>query len=269
MHRMFFIECYSCRGDTSFVQRTCVILLRVESEEGGNMHSPPLPDEQTIPHNQEDFATQQISAKDFEAVEKRKQRRVSAFVPRLLLGMIVGIIVALCVFLLYGSPISTGRNGSVVKGKVRSVRMPTEAGSAGTTPAVSPTVTRGPMQVAVGTTATPVVRATPTMIATQVVTPTPSPTLVPTPSPTAPLVPTDTPTPLTGVNGNPWGYDFVPGQRIYTTPADFCRYFTCISDFENGNGYVVECSDGQYSRLGGKHGTCSHHGRVVQPLYSH
>lgn len=84
----------------------------------------------------------------------------------------------------------------------------------------------------------------------------------PTPKPTQPPV-------HTGVNGNPWGYDFNTGSLIYNPPADFCNYFNCISSFWNGSGFVNECSDGTYSLSGGHSGDCSHHGGEWRPLYSH
>jgi len=208
-----------------------------------------------------------------------KGQRGGRSVGRPLLGLIAGVLVALSVFILYSSPTSSESNITTMNGRILSAGMPTERVSVGSTPSVSST--RVPMQMAAGTTVTPYVGITPTPIANQSLTPTLSPTvaasptvtstptMTPTPTDTPTPAPTPTPTPTTGVNGNPWGYDFVPGNRIYTTPTDFCRYFACISNFTNGKGYVVECSDGQYSRLGGKSGTCYHHGKVVQPLYSH
>ncbi|WP_201384161.1 hypothetical protein [Ktedonobacter sp. SOSP1-85] len=114
-------------------------------------------------------------------------------------------------------------------------------------------------------------------------TPTPSPTPKPSPTPT-PKPPTPTPVPTqlpppptptlvpaqaSGVNGNPWGYNFTPGNVIYSPPGAFCTYFSCISSFWNGHGYVEECQDGMYSKSGGIRGSCSHHGGDLQSLYSH
>ena len=116
---------------------------------------------------------------------------------------------------------------------------------------------------------------------TQVPSPTPRPTQKPAPTPTAkptiapthapqPTQPPATPTPCPGVNCNPWGYNFVsPGNYIYSPPAAFCSYFSCISNFPNGKGYVVECQDNMYSKSGGIQGACSTHGGVLRPLYSH
>lgn len=112
---------------------------------------------------------------------------------------------------------------------------------------------------------TPTVDAAPTDTPTDVPTPTPKPTPKPTPTAAAP-----TPTPAhTGVNGNPWGYDFTPGNLIYDPPADFCSYFACISSFWNGRGFVNECNDETYSKSGGISGDCSRHGGEMRPLYSH
>lgn len=116
-------------------------------------------------------------------------------------------------------------------------------------------------------TATPTTAPTATPIPTD--TPQPAPTQVPTTAPTQ-VPPTATPTPVhTGVNGNPWGYDFVPGNAITSPPAAFCNYFACIANFWNGHGYVEECSDSMYSLSGGIRGVCSHHGGAMQELYSH
>jgi hypothetical protein len=89
------------------------------------------------------------------------------------------------------------------------------------------------------------------------------PTPTPKPRPTAtprPPAPTSTPKP-TGVNGNPWGYNFSCCNYISSPPANFCSYFNCIPSFwKSTNGYVEECSDGTYSHSGGRSGSCSYHG---------
>jgi len=76
-------------------------------------------------------------------------------------------------------------------------------------------------------------------------------------------------TPKIGVNGNPWGYDFTSGRVITAPPLAFCRYFSCIANFPQGRGYVVECRDLRYSRSGGIRGACSSHRGVYRPLYDH
>ncbi len=91
----------------------------------------------------------------------------------------------------------------------------------------------------------------------------------PLPTPRATAKPNPTPTPCSGVNCNPWGYNFSPGQFIYSPPSDFCAYFSCIDNFPNGHGYVIECHDGQYSKSGGRQGACSDHNGVWRPLYAH
>lgn len=88
----------------------------------------------------------------------------------------------------------------------------------------------------------------------------------PTVLPQAPVKPTPV---KTGVNGNPWGYDFSPGATILSPPADFCSYFACIPSFWKGQGYVVECQDGMYAKSGGRPGSCSHHGSEKAVLYVH
>ena len=126
-------------------------------------------------------------------------------------------------------------------------------------------------------TATPKPKPSPTPVPS----PTPTTAPVPTPEPTQPPAPANQPVqqpvqqapppaaPPTGVNGNPWGYDFNPGNYIYSPNSGFCGYFSCISNFWNGNGYVEECNDGMYGKSGGIQGSCSHHGGNMRPLYSH
>jgi hypothetical protein len=107
--------------------------------------------------------------------------------------------------------------------------------------------------------------------------PKPSPSVSASPSPSqsaaapaAPLPPPPPPPPPpTGVNGNPWGYDFNPGNYITAPPSAFCTYFNCIASFWSGHGYVMECVDTTYSLSGGIQGSCSHHGGNYRPLYSH
>jgi hypothetical protein len=103
--------------------------------------------------------------------------------------------------------------------------------------------------------------------------PTPTPTPQPTIAPTQAVQPTQPPTPTPpacrAVNGNPWCYNFSPGNLIYNPPSNFCDYFGCIASFGNGSGYVVECQDTLYSSSGGMQGACSHHGGVMRPLYAH
>src|SRR5712691_7370949 len=72
-----------------------------------------------------------------------------------------------------------------------------------------------------------------------------------------------------GVNNNPWGYNFNPGNNIYDPPTDFDKYFNTINYFDKGKGYVVQCNDGMYSKSGGIRGSCSHHHGEGSPLYSH
>jgi hypothetical protein len=84
----------------------------------------------------------------------------------------------------------------------------------------------------------------------------------------------NTATPQTGVNNNPYGYDFDDtGNRIYDEePPDFCDYFKCASDFWTNiplGGYVVECQDGQFSHTGGTKYACAGHNGVKRVLYWH
>jgi hypothetical protein len=135
------------------------------------------------------------------------------------------------------------------------------------TPA-TPTPTAPTHQAALPLSPTVTDTPTPTPSPTPTPTPTPKPALAPTHAP-QPTPPPPTPTPCPGVNCNPWGYNFIPGNYIYSPPSAFCTYFHCITNFFNGHGYVVECKDGEYSKSGGLKGACSYHGGVLRPLYSH
>lgn len=71
-----------------------------------------------------------------------------------------------------------------------------------------------------------------------------------------------------GAPSNPYGYNFCGnGQVIYSPPADFCSLFTCVGNFVEGRGYVVQCVDGKFSKSGGRPGACSGHGGVGRRLY--
>lgn len=148
-------------------------------------------------------------------------------------------------------------------------------GSTSTTTPPTPTPANKPAAVVV----------TPTEAVTQhitnppvTVTARPQPTITPKPQPTAQSTPRPTPhpptpTPCPGINCNPWGYTFSPGNLIYYPPSGFCNYFICIASFyssdDPGDGYIVQCSDGTFSQSGGERGACSSHGGVSRPLYSH
>lgn len=63
-----------------------------------------------------------------------------------------------------------------------------------------------------------------------------------------------------GATENPWGYTFCTGSTITDPPREFCQYFSCIGNFWNGRGYVVQCRDGMFGKSGGIQGSCSGHG---------
>ena len=132
------------------------------------------------------------------------------------------------------------------------------------TPTVSPNI------VPTSTTA-PIETPVPTVAPTQRPVPTPVPTQAPVPTvaPTQPPQPTQPPP--TGTNGNPWGFNFVTGNLIYSPPSAFCgQYFSCVSTFWTAtHGYVVECANGLYSHSGGVRGACSRDGGPSAILYSH
>ncbi len=103
--------------------------------------------------------------------------------------------------------------------------------------------------------------------------PTPQPTIAPTHAPVQSQPPQPTPPSCQAIYGNPWCYNFVPGNLIYSPPSGFCTYFTCIPTFvepdDPGDGYIVQCGDGLFSQSGGERGACSYHKGVMRPLYSH
>jgi hypothetical protein len=210
------------------------------------MAPPPFPPNNLLEHRLRRYLRQ------FWSWYRTKSRRVQIIVA-------CGIILALCVF--YGSAAA-----------IVSTNLQTPTAQA--TPTNTPTQDTSLLALTPADTPTDVPTDTP--IPTD--TPTPEPTATPTPhlavQPTPTARPQPTPTPHhTGVNGNPWGYDFNPGNYITYPPSGFCSYFNCIATFyasdDPGDGYVVECSDSTYSQSGGESGACSSHGGVMRPLYAH
>ncbi len=119
-------------------------------------------------------------------------------------------------------------------------------------------VAANPSQNSAAITTTMATADIPTVVATDTPPPTPVPAAVPT------LSALDK-----GVSSNPWGYDFSPGSFITAPPATFCSYFSCITGFWNGQGYVEECQDGTYTLAGGVGGDCDANGGDLRPLYYH
>lgn len=132
--------------------------------------------------------------------------------------------------------------------------------------------TTGPTQAVATSTASPTAQPTATSAPTATARPQPTATTKPIPQPTAtpkPIPqPTATPKPCIpgAVNCNPWGYNFNCCNYIYSPPSNFCSYFSCINNFWNGVGYVMECQDGMYSKSGGRSGSCSWHGGNLRAL---
>ena len=52
---------------------------------------------------------------------------------------------------------------------------------------------------------------------------------------------------------------FVARVRSESKPG-FCSAHSCISNFDNGHGYILQCADGMWSHSGGLQGACSNHG---------
>lgn len=49
-------------------------------------------------------------------------------------------------------------------------------------------------------------------------------------------------------------------QSAPTDSGSFCDTHACIANFDEGNGYIVQCADGMWSQSGGLSGACSYHG---------
>jgi hypothetical protein len=47
--------------------------------------------------------------------------------------------------------------------------------------------------------------------------------------------------------------------------SGFCSTHSCIGNFDNGRGSVVQCADGEWSHSGGLPGACSGHGGENAP----
>lgn len=75
--------------------------------------------------------------------------------------------------------------------------------------------------------------------------------------------------PSIGIYGNPWGYDFRPGQLIYHPPAQFCHYFSCVQPFWHQKGFIVQCRDQYFIRVGGLENACVGRQGLLHVLYSH
>lgn len=67
-----------------------------------------------------------------------------------------------------------------------------------------------------------------------------------------PTTSTSTSTPEPSVEG--------PGSFSHVTDAQFCSTHACIENFPNGNGFIIQCADGDWSHSGGVSGACSDHG---------
>lgn len=50
---------------------------------------------------------------------------------------------------------------------------------------------------------------------------------------------------------------------VTDTAGGFCAAHSCIPNFDEGNGSIAMCADGQYSQSGGVQGACSHHGGLA------
>jgi hypothetical protein len=62
-----------------------------------------------------------------------------------------------------------------------------------------------------------------------------------------------------GATSNGLGADSGSGSGS-DTGGDFCTTHTCIGDWNNPGGSIVQCNDGTWSHSGGESGACSWHG---------
>jgi hypothetical protein len=60
-----------------------------------------------------------------------------------------------------------------------------------------------------------------------------------------------------------------PGSYSHATDSQFCSSHACIPNFPNGNGYIIQCVDGEWSHSGGLSGACSDHGGEADSLAVH
>jgi hypothetical protein len=79
--------------------------------------------------------------------------------------------------------------------------------------------------------------------------------------------PAAAPVPRCGAPANPIGFTFCPGTLVTLPDLRACAYFACVPNFRHGDGYLIQCRDGQLSMSGGIRGSCSHHGGDLRPVY--
>jgi hypothetical protein len=68
------------------------------------------------------------------------------------------------------------------------------------------------------------------------------------------------PVPHSGPRGGPSPSGEGPGSSSHSQDAAFCTTHSCIANFPNGHGTVVQCVDGEWSHSGGLRGACNDHG---------
>ncbi|GAA0403483.1 hypothetical protein AB0875_09565 [Micromonospora gifhornensis] len=216
---------------------------------------------------------------------------VTARVPGGVFSIAVVLLFALCAFggLIQAVSDSTARRVADVSALPDISTAPGPSSSAGgvgenpTPPTAGPTVlatsavpTGEVESTAAGTNKASVSPTSPRIPSPKPTTARPAPTSsAPRPAPTSaspkPKPTTKAPTPkkvdLCGAPQNPYGYNFCGGSRIYSPAAGVCSYFSCINNFSNGKGYMIECNDGMVSMSGGRPGSCSYHGGNRRTVY--
>lgn len=58
-----------------------------------------------------------------------------------------------------------------------------------------------------------------------------------------------------------------PTTTTAPSTVDFCSTHSCIPNFPNGTGYIVQCQDLEWSHSGGRPGACSGHGGETSITY--
>ena len=162
-------------------------------------------------------------------------------------GALVGVFfLCMCSLVALGSALPPPKAVQTTSSTVTAVITPTTAEQLATPTtttqlATVPTETQTPPTPTEEATPTELPSPTPVPPTPTPIPPTPTavpaaPTPIPTQPPPTPIPPTQAPPPVqhTGVNGNPWGYDFSSGNYITNPPANFCgQYFSCIASFWN------------------------------------
>lgn len=74
---------------------------------------------------------------------------------------------------------------------------------------------------------------------------------------------------LCGAPANPYGYNLCGrGSPVDDWPPQVCSYFTCVADFGESGGHLVECGDHMLSTSGATGKGCAHHRGAPQTVFA-